>query len=102
MKDEEYKNYLAEIVKDETSLERKLEISESLLKEREDKHQEYQDLVDKTSLLQEDYRKLQAKKVDDFFAYGTSKENTSNTEIKDNETEVLSVDKIVENMIGGN
>ena len=67
MKDEEFDSLLSEIAKDETTLERKVEIVDRLKNDRKESSDKYQELVSNTAKLQEDYKSLQAKKVDEFF-----------------------------------
>lgn len=77
MKDEEFDSLLSEIAKDETTLERKVEIVDTLKNDRKESNDKYQELVSNTAKLQEDYKSLQAKKVDEFFKQGTKPENPS-------------------------
>lgn len=71
MKEEEFDSLLSEIAKDETSLERKVEIVDLIKNDRKQTSDKYQELVDNTAKLQDDYKQLQAKKVDEFFHKGT-------------------------------
>lgn len=104
MKDEEFDSLLSEIAKDETTLERKVEIVDTLKNDRKESNDKYQELVSNTAKLQEDYKTLQAKKVDEFFKQGTKPENPSDdlesSEGKPEE-KLPTYEEIVHDMLGG-
>lgn len=104
MKDEEFDSLLSEIAKDETTLERKVEIVDTLKNDRKESNDKYQELVSNTAKLQEDYKSLQAKKVDEFFKQGTKPENPSDdlesSEEKPQE-KLPTYEEIVHDMLGG-
>lgn len=104
MKDEEFDSLLSEIAKDETTLERKVEIVESLKNDRKESNDKYQELVSNTAKLQEDYKSLQAKKVDEFFKQGTKPENPSDDLESDEgkpQEKLPTYEEIVHDMLGG-
>lgn len=104
MKDEEFDSLLSEIAKDETTLERKVEIVESLKNDRKESNDKYQELVSNTAKLQEDYKTLQAKKVDEFFKQGTKPENPSDDLESDEgkpQEKLPTYEEIVNDMLGG-
>lgn len=95
----EIKDYLAEIVKDETTLDRKLEISTEIMNVFSENETKYNELVENTSKLQDDYKKLQAKKVDEFFNKGNEFQPD---EYSNNEKDVIMTpDEIAKELMGG-
>lgn len=104
MKDEEFDSLLSEIAKDETTLERKVEIVDKLKNDRKESSDKYQELVSNTAKLQEDYKSLQAKKVDEFFKQGTKPENPSDDLEPDEgkpQEKLPTYEEIVKDMLGG-
>nr|DAL24228.1 MAG TPA_asm: Phi29 scaffolding protein [Caudoviricetes sp.] len=104
MKDEEFDSLLSEIAKDETTLERKVEIVDTLKNDRKESNDKYQELVSNTAKLQEDYKSLQAKKVDEFFKQGTKPENPSDDLESDEgkpQEKLPTYEEIVHDMLGG-
>lgn len=102
MNTEEYNNLLGELAKDETTLERKAEIVEILQNDRQDAINKHDELVSNTAKLQEDYKKLQAKKVDEFFSKGVDGNNPDDTDVTPKPEEKLpTYEEIVKDLIGG-
>lgn len=102
MKDEEYNNLLEEVVKDDTSIERKLEICKKLQDDRKASIDAYQELSDNTGKLQADYKALKNQKVTEFFNSGVKvEENTQVLEDEeDEEPKAKTYDEIVDEMLG--
>lgn len=101
MKDEEYNNLLEEVVKDETSLDRKLEICKALQDDRKASIDAYQELSDNTGKLQADFKALKNQKVTEFFNSGVKVENNDDDTLEDDdEPKVKSYDEIVDLMMG--
>ena len=102
MNTEEYNNLLGELAKDETTIERKAEIVQTLQNDRQEAITKHEELVSNTSKLQEDYKKLQAKKVDEFFSTGTEGKNPDDTDVTPKTEEKLpTYEEIVKDMLGG-
>ena len=101
MKDEEYNNLLEEVVKDETSLDRKLEICKALQDDRKASQDAYQELSDNTGKLQADFKALKNQKVTEFFNSGVRVENNDDDTLEeDDEPKEKSYDEIVDLMMG--
>lgn len=100
MKDEEYNNLLEEVVKDETSLDRKLEICKALQDDRKASIDAYQELSDNTGKLQADYKALKNQKVTEFFNSGVKVEDKADTFEDDDEPKEKTYDEIVDMMMG--
>ena len=105
MKREELDSLLKELVTPETSVERGLEIVKAIQDDKDASLTQYEELVNKTNELQDKYKTLQAKKVDDFFNKGTDFEPDDNIQDTSNPNEepepIPSYDDIVAEMIGG-
>lgn len=102
MKEEDYNNLLEEVVKDDTSLERKLEICKTLQDDRKASIDAYQELSDNTGKLQAEYKALKNQKVTEFFNSGVKVEENSQVlgDEEDDEPKEKSYDEIVDDMLG--
>ena len=100
MKEEEFDSLLSEIAKDETSLERKVEIVDLIKNDRKQNSDKYLELVNNTAKLQDDYKQLQAKKVDEFFHKGTNVENPDVQTIEPKNEEPFNAEDIAKKLLG--
>ena len=107
MKREELDALLKELVTPETDVERGLEIVKQIQDDKDKSIAQLNDLISKSDKLQDDYKALQAKRVDEFFNKGTdfdpSKDDPQYTDTskQDNEEEKMpTYDDIVSEMIG--
>nr|DAF80544.1 MAG TPA: hypothetical protein [Caudoviricetes sp.] len=104
MKEEEFDSLLSEIAKDETTLERKVEIVDLIKNDRKQSSDKYQELVTNTAKLQDDYKQLQAKKVDEFFHKGTNVENPDNNldnqQLEPKKEEPFNAEDIAKKLLG--
>lgn len=100
MKEEEFDSLLSEIAKDETTLERKVEIVDLIKNDRKQSSDKYQELVSNTAKLQEDYKQLQAKKVDEFFNKGVNVENPDITPTEPKKEEPFNPEDIAKKLLG--
>ena len=101
---EELDTLLKELVLPETTVDRGLEIVKAIQEDKDASISKYEELVSNTAKLQEDYKKLQGTKVEEFFNNGVEcepeKEVVDTSNPNEEPEPIPSYDEVVNELLG--
>lgn len=94
---EDFNNLLKELTDENLSTDRQLEIFQSLQNDKDTSSKTYDDLVDNTNKLKDDFNRLKKKSVDDFFNKGTdfTPETPTEEKVEVEEKNPLTYDDVI-------